>query len=54
MMFRVFGNVEDGVAMPAEPVSNGEVTMDYNQPPPSDDGSVDASGGSEIPQDLVL
>lgn len=54
MMIRVFGNAEESVPMPAEPVPGFDGTMDYNQPQPSADGSVDSSGGSEIPQDLIL
>lgn len=55
MMIRVFGNGEESVPMPAEPVPAYDQTMDYSQPqPPSADGTVDSSGGSEIPDDLIL
>lgn len=67
MMIRDFGNAEESVAVPAEQVPNYDDTVvDYNQPQPSADGSVsgssdgsasgnaDPSGGSEIPQDLIL
>lgn len=51
---RVFGNAEESVAMPADPVPSNDGTMDYNQPQPSADGNADSPGGSEIPDDLIL
>lgn len=54
-MIRVLGNVDESAPMPADAaVPNYDETVDYNQQQPSADGSTDPSGGSEIPQDLIL